>query len=64
VAIKTLRNLGRQTSSMSTSSRSDLQRKLLCEVNIWRRLNHPNVAPLLGISTPPHEPPSLIFPWY
>ncbi|KAG8913549.1 hypothetical protein FRC02_005402, partial [Tulasnella sp. 418] len=64
VAIKTLRNLGRQTSSKSTSSRSDLQRKLLCEVNIWRRLNHPNVAPLLGISAPRREPPSLISPWY
>ncbi|KAG8933697.1 hypothetical protein FRC02_011303, partial [Tulasnella sp. 418] len=63
VAIKTFRNRG-PTNSSGAEDFSTLHKKLLKEVNIWRRLNHPNVAPLLGVAIPAHEPPSLISPWF
>ncbi|KAG8922203.1 hypothetical protein FRC02_012073 [Tulasnella sp. 418] len=63
VAIKTFRNRG-PTNSSEAEDFSTLHRKLLKEVNIWHRLNHPNVARLLGVAIPTHEAPSLISPWF
>ncbi|KAG8950401.1 hypothetical protein FRC03_012863 [Tulasnella sp. 419] len=60
VAIKTFRNRG----STELEDVSALHKKILKEINIWGRLNHPNVAPLLGLTIPVHEPPSLISPWF
>ncbi|KAG8919008.1 hypothetical protein FRC02_001991, partial [Tulasnella sp. 418] len=60
VAIKTFRNRG----PTELEDFSAMHRKLLKEMNIWRHLNHPNVAPLLGLTIPAHEPPSLISPWF
>ncbi|KAG8942310.1 hypothetical protein FRC03_003335 [Tulasnella sp. 419] len=59
IAIKTLRFVGRMKSTESVSNNP----KLL-KVNIWCPLEHPNIAPFLGFSTPDDEPPSLISLWF
>ncbi|KAG8942029.1 hypothetical protein FRC03_003703 [Tulasnella sp. 419] len=64
IAIKTLRHVGQTASTESSFNHPKLLKKLLYEVNIWRPLKHPNIAPFLGVSTPHDEPPSLISPWF
>ncbi|KAG8947748.1 hypothetical protein FRC03_000946 [Tulasnella sp. 419] len=64
VAIKTFRHRGSTDSSEPAIKLERLRKKLRQEVNIWGRLDHPNVAPLLGFSLPVDTPPSLVSPWY
>ncbi|KAG8917266.1 hypothetical protein FRC02_003208, partial [Tulasnella sp. 418] len=59
-----LKKLNSDSSSKSSLKRSHINQQLRCEVNIWSRLTHPNVVPLLGVSTLFDELPSLISPWY
>ncbi|KAG8939818.1 hypothetical protein FRC03_006008 [Tulasnella sp. 419] len=64
VAIKTFGHRGSIDSSDPVMNLEKLRRKLRQEVNIWGCLDHPNVVPLLGLSIPINDPPSLISPWY
>ncbi|KAG8909699.1 hypothetical protein FRC02_007623, partial [Tulasnella sp. 418] len=65
VAIKTFRHRKSNTAASDpVMNLEKLRKKLRQEVNIWGRLDHPNVAPLLGFSIPADGPPSLISPWY
>ncbi|KAG8925855.1 hypothetical protein FRC03_006837 [Tulasnella sp. 419] len=61
IAIKTFRYRG---STDSSDSKKLFTKKLVHEVNVWKRLDHPNVAPLLGFSNAVDSPPSLITLWY
>ncbi|KAG8938655.1 hypothetical protein FRC03_007039, partial [Tulasnella sp. 419] len=51
-------------SSEPTIILEKLRKKLRQEANILGCLDHPNVAPMLGLSVPVDSPPSLISPWY
>ncbi|KAG8942684.1 hypothetical protein FRC03_002934, partial [Tulasnella sp. 419] len=41
-----------------------LKKRLFREISVWRKLNHPNVVPLLGYTMEPEGLPSMISPWY
>ncbi|KAJ7821488.1 kinase-like protein [Mycena leptocephala] len=43
---------------------SKLRQRLTREVNVWRKLKHPNILPFLGVYDIGHDLPVLISPYY
>ncbi|KAG8928500.1 hypothetical protein FRC02_006829, partial [Tulasnella sp. 418] len=60
VAIKALRVHG--PSEAETKER--ILKHFYREVLLWKRLQHRNIAPLLGYLLPPNKPLALVSPWY
>ncbi|TFK35601.1 kinase-like domain-containing protein [Crucibulum laeve] len=59
IAIKLLRAFTRQDVDLDRA-----RKRLNREVNVWKRLQHPNIAEFLGVSFPMGGRPALVMRWY
>ncbi|KAG8957609.1 hypothetical protein FRC03_009975 [Tulasnella sp. 419] len=64
VAIKELRIRHSATSAKAKETEERLNMRFMREVLLWKRLKHPNIVPLLGLTLDAQSSPTLISPWY